>query len=415
MSRLRSAVGQFVADIREQKLRTALTILGITWGTVAVVCLLAFGIGLERQTRKRFHGLGDRVAMVFGGRTQKPYQGFPNGRWIRLVEEDVHLVEQEVPEVVLISPEYSGWGTQVRYGRSITNPNVTGVYPSYTYLRNVIPEMGGRFINDEDIEHRRRVAFIGNRVMELLFGDEADPAGVVGKQVMVGMTPFTVVGVMRPKQQSSSYSSRDRDRVFIPASTHHAIVGRRYLNNIVFRADNAEASQVAQRKIREVLGHKYKFDPTDEDALPIWDTTEFERMFEYLFLGFNMFFAIVGSFTLTVGGIGVANIMFVVVKERTKEIGIRRSVGARRLDIMREIFLESMAIVTIGAVLGLILSVGIVYLLSFIPMREFIGTPVISRVVAVVTVMLLALVGMAAGFFPARKAAGLEPVECLRY
>jgi putative ABC transport system permease protein len=219
---------------------------------------------------------------------------------------------------------------------------------------------------------------------------------------------------MKPKQQSSSYSSRDRDRVFIPGTTHRAMFGQVYLNNIVYQTASADASRRTEGRVYEVLGARYRFDSADEDALGVWDTTEFEKMFEYLFAGFHLFFAIVGSFTLTVGGIGVANIMYVVVKERTREIGIKRSVGARRTDILRQFFIEATAIVLIGGALGFALSLGLVKLVTFGDMEEFIGTPQISPAVAVVTMVLLGLVGLAAGFFPARKAAGLDPVECLR-
>jgi putative ABC transport system permease protein len=300
----------------------------------------------------------------------------------------------------------------VRNGRSITNPNITGVWPSYTYLRNVIPDAGGRFINEDDQDQRRRVIVLGDAIRDLLF--EGVDGDVVGRQVMIGETPFTVIGVMRPKDQSSSYNSRDRDRVFIPASTHAAMFGQRYVSNIIYRTTGGEATQEAERAVFEVLGSKYRFDPTDDDAIGVWDTAEFEKMFGYLFLGFNVFFLIVGTFTLTVGGIGVANIMYIVVKERTKEIGVKRSLGATRRDILGQFFLESTAIVMIGAGLGFVTSLGIVRLMAFIPIREFVGVPIVSGQVAWVTMGLLLCVALLAGFFPARRAAALDPVECLR-
>jgi putative ABC transport system permease protein len=164
-----------------------------------------------------------------------------------------------------------------------------------------------------------------------------------------------------------------------------------------------------------VLGAKYRFDPTDDDALSVWDTVEFEKMFGYLFFGFRIFFTLVGSFTLTVGGVGVANIMYIVVKERTREIGIRRSVGATRRTILFQFFAETFAIVAVGAALGFLASLGIVALMGFVPMQDFVGTPTISPMVVGVTMTLLAIIALMAGWFPARRAASLDPVECLRY
>ena len=414
MGRLRTVASEFWNDIRAQKLRTALTILGITWGTIAVVVLLAFGTGLERATIKRFHGLGDRVVMLFGGTTTKPFLGFPDGRRIRLTEADAVILRQQIPEIERISPEYSRRGTPVKNGRAIMNPNITGAWPEYTFMRNVIPDIGGRFINDEDQAKRRRVAVLGNRVRDMLFEGEDEAADVVGRQILIGETPFTIVGVMKPKNQSSSYNSRDRDRVFIPASTHQAMFGDIYVENLVYQTADPEASQRAEVQVYRILGGKYRFDPADEDALAVWDTTEFEKMFSFLFLAFNAFFAIVGSFTLTVGGIGVANIMYIVVKERTKEIGIKRSVGAKKGDILRQFFLESTAIVLVGAAIGFVLSLGLVRLVRFGDMEEFIGVPVVSPAVGIITVSLLGLIAVLAGWFPARKAANLDPVECLR-
>ncbi|MFW6089348.1 MAG: ABC transporter permease [Gemmatimonadota bacterium] len=412
MRRLVRAVRELWQDVRAQKLRTLMTLMGIAWGTVAVVVLLAFGTGLEAQTMKRFHGLGDRIVILFGGETTMPYEGFADGREIRLREEDATLLADQIPQIVLVSPEYGYRGAHVRNGRSIVNPNITGVWPAYTHLRNVIPDIGGRFINRGDVDQRRRVIVLGDAVRDLLF--ENVRGSVVGRQVMVGGTPFTVIGVMRPKQQSSSYNSRDRDRVFIPSSTHAAMFGQRYVSNIIYRTTGGAATQEAERAVFEVLGGKYRFDPADEDAIGVWDTAEFEKMFGYLFLAFNVFFLLVGTFTLTVGGIGVANIMYIVVKERTKEIGIKRSIGATKSDILLQFFFESTVIVLVGAALGFLVSLGVVKLMAFVPIQDFVGTPIISNRVALVTLALLTFVAMLAGYFPARRASTLDPVECLR-
>lgn len=408
--RVIDAARQLGADLRAQRLRTALTVLGITWGTVAVIALLAFGTGLESQTRKRFHGLGDRIAILFGGRTTEAYAGFREGRTVRLREEDATLLAREIPDIALISPEYSERRTPVRRGTGSVTPNITGVWPVYGEMRNIIPELGGRFLNPRDEEERRRVVVLGDEVASLLFGEEPP----VGQEVLVGSTPFTVVGVMRPKLQNSSYSSRDKDRVFIPAGTHRALFGGRYVNNLVYRTRSPHLTKAVERQVYELLGRRYRFDPRDADALQVWDTAEWEKLFDYLFLGFKLFFALVGVFTLSVGGVGVANIMFIVVRERTREIGIKRSVGARRRDILRSFLAEALLLVALGAVLGVLVAIGLVALASAVPAHEIVGRPSISLEVAAVTTAILAAVALLAGLFPARRAANMDPVECLR-
>ncbi len=402
---------QFFEDLRTQRLRTALTTLGITWGTVAVVVLLAFGVGFEAQARKNMHGIGDRIVILFPVKTTKAFQGFPDGRRLHLREEDAAILRREIPDIIQISPEYSNGSTPVRRNKSSATPNITGIYPVYGDMRNIIPEPGGRFIDAIDLRLRRRVAVLGDELKKLLFGDQ----DAVGKQVFIGQVPFTVVGVMRHKTQNSSYNSRDQDRIFIPASTHRALFGDKYLADIIYRVADPRTSDAVEKRVYQVLGRRYKFDPTDKDALMIWDTNEFDKFIRYFFLGFNLFMGIVGSFTLTVGGIGVANIMYVVVRERTREIGIKRSVGARKRDIMLQFFSETFLLVGLGAALGFALSVGIVRLLGMIPIQEYVGRPTISATVAAATMALLAAIAFMAGLFPARKAANLDPVECLRY
>jgi len=385
-------------------------VLGIAWGTVAVVVLLAFGVGLERQTKKRFHGLGDRIVVLWGGRTTKPFAGFGDGRSIRLLAEDVPLLAREVAEIENISPEYITQSARVRRGVKAAVPAVTGILPVYGQMRNIIAEVGGRFINDRDVAERRRVAVLGDELAKLLFEHDAP----VGQQVFLGDAPFTVVGVMRPKLQNSSYQERDKDRIFIPATTHYALFGNRFLSNIVYRARAPEVTKTAERRVYETLGRKDRFDPQDKDALAFWDTSEWETRFGQMFVAFNIFFAIVGSFTLLVGGIGVANIMYIVVRERTREIGVRRAVGATRADILRQFFAEASLIVLMGAMLGLLLSIGLVTALGGLPIKEFVGVPTISPQVLMATLVLLAVVAFAAGLMPARRAAALDPVEALR-
>ncbi len=405
-----SVVRDFLSDLQRQKMRTALTVLGITWGTVAVVVLLAFGSGLAKQMKDNARGIGERVVILSPGVTTKSYQGFPEGRSTHLREADVDALRQEVPGILRISPEYGNWRS-VRRDRQVANPFVSGVNPEYADMRNVFPAAGGRFLNDQDMEGRKRVAFLGDALAQLLFGGD-DP---IGQQVFLGATPFTVIGVLQPKGQNSSYQSRDQDRMFIPATTYVSIFGDRYISRIIYQPADPLLSEAVRGQVTEVLSGIHRFDPTDRDAVYVWDTGENLKMMEYIFLGFNLFLGVVGSFTLVVGGIGVANIMYIVVRERTREIGLKRALGARKVDILAQIFFETTLIVGLGAVLGLLISAAMVKIASMLPIQEMVGVPQLSPIVIGITLALLALVAFFSGLFPARRAANLDPVESLRY
>ena len=410
MDSLRTTIIEFLRDIRAQKLRTFLTIFGIVWGTVAIVVLLAFGMGFKRQLAINMHGIGESVAIMFPGRTTKPFEGFGIGRPVSFIEDDARLIATQVPGVARVSPEYAAGDAQVRVGGNITNTLVSGVYPVYADMRSIIPEQGGRFIDDVDLSERKRVALIGDEVKRLLFGE----GEAVGRLILVDQVPFLVVGVMQKKTQNSSYNRRDQDRVFIPASTFASVYGAYHLRNIIYTPKDPREAEQVQDRIRSILGKKYRFDPADRDAVWIWDTSEFDKFIFYFFLAFNLFMGLIGSFTLGVGGIGVANIMYIVVQERVKEIGVRRAVGARRRTIMVQFFAETMFIIAIGSSIGFLIAWGLTAAMQYIPIKDFVGTPEISVEVTAATVFVLAVIGLTAGLFPARRAANLNVVECLR-
>jgi putative ABC transport system permease protein len=407
---LRTTLSEFARDLRAQKLRTFLTVFGIVWGTVAIVVLLAFGMGFKRQMAVNMHGIGESIAIMFPGATTKAFGGFGIGRPIMLTEDDAQLLATQVPEIRRISPEFSTRDVSLRVGENVVNALVAGIYPVYGEMRNIIPGAGGRFINDPDMAQRRRVVVLGDAVKELLFGESE----AIGRIVMIGEVPFTVVGVMLKKTQNSSYNRRDKDRAFIPASSFSSIYGVRYVNNIIYQPHDPTISEEVNEKVREVLGKRYTFDPADKDAIWIWDTSEFDKFMFYFFLAFNIFLGLIGSFTLAVGGIGVANIMYIVVQERVREIGVKRAVGARRSNILFQFFLETIFIVGLGSSAGFAIAVGITEALAFIPIAEYVGTPEISAEVAVATMVLLSGIGLVAGLLPARRAANLNVVECLR-
>jgi putative ABC transport system permease protein len=400
---------EFISDLRAQKLRAFLTTFGLIWGTVAIVVLIAFGVGFKKQLSANMHGIGDQIAIMWPGKTTKAFEGYGTGRYLSFVEDDANLLSARIRDLAAVSPEYTR-RTPVRVGQNILNPGVTGIYPIYGEMRNVIPQMGGRFINDLDMQQRRRVAVLGDKVKEFLFAEN----DAIGKLVYVGDTPFTVIGVMQKKTQPSSYNMRDQDRIFIPASTYSSVFGQIHLTNIIYKAVDLASTDEVNRQVREVLGQRYKFDPADKDAVWIWDTSEFDKFMFYFFLGFNIFMGLIGSFTLGVAGVGVANIMFVVVQERVREIGVKRAAGAKKSNILFQFFIETGFIIAIGSSIGFVIAYGIIQLLQFIPIKDFVGTPEMSMGVVVATVFVLSVIGLAAGLMPARRAANLNVVDCLR-
>lgn len=409
-----SLFGEFLRDMRAQKKRTIFTIFGIVWGTAAVVTLMAVGVSTKRQNITNFRGIGDRIILVFWGTTTKPYEGFGVDRQIRLQKEDVALLEREIPEIAMIGEEYTKWDAFLRYGKQVRSPVVTGTPPVYGEMRNVIPRAGGRYLNEEDMETRRRVVFLGNELENFLFGEK----DAVGETLLLNGIPFTVIGVLEDKVQNSSYNTRDEDRAFIPSTTFEAMFGDRYINDIIVTPrEDIEDTGFVVRRIYQVLGKKYVFDPTDEDALEIWDTAEFFSDFMLFFDAFNVFLVLMGTMTLCVGGLGVSNIMYVVVRERTREIGIKRAVGANRRVIIAQFFAETFFITFIGASIGFIIAWGITLIGAVMPdtAKEALGTPSIDPLVALVSISIIAAIAFIAGFFPARKASRLDPIECLRY
>jgi putative ABC transport system permease protein len=415
MINLFESLKEILSYLRQYKARTAMTMFGIIWGTLTVVLLLAFGVGVKKQMSKNMHGMGECIAIVWPGSTSIPYEGYGRGRPIRLNEDDVEMIRSNVKEIMRISPEFSKWGSTVRVGENINRPNVTGIIPEYGTMRNIIPEPGGRWLNDLDIKQNRRVVFIGNLLRDFLFGKNAN---AIGKYLFIDETPFMVIGVMKEKIQPSSYSQRDQDRAFIPMTTFKSIFGYKYVNNFVYQISGPLVSKTVQQKVYATVAKKFKFDPNDKETLGIWDTTQMDEFIYYFAIGLNIFMGLMGVITLIVGGIGLANIMYVIVQERTREIGIRRSVGAKRSNIFGQLLFEAFVVIGLGALIGFILAVGLIQLISAIPsveLREAVGIPELNPLVALVTVLILGTIGFLAGFFPARRAARLNVIDCLRY
>lgn len=411
----RILIGEFLGDLSAQKTRAFLTIFAMIWGTIAVVLLLSFGEGLRRSITNGLLNAGERIFMVYGGQTSIEYEGLPKGRRIRLTEEDLTLLLDAIPQIEMGSPSYGRWGASLTAGDNKTTTYMEGVHPDFQEMRRTFPAQGGRFLNQRDVDEKRRVLFLGDEIAKQLFGD-ADP---VGQTVKLDGLPFTVIGVMQPKFQDSSNNGPDEDRAIIPASTFKTIYGYRYVSHLIVRPRDYNEAALVKSELFRVLGKRYKFDPADERALPMWDFIEDEKMTSAIGLGIQIFLGLVGAFTLLVAGVGVANIMYVVVRERTREIGLKLAVGARKRHIMQQFVFEALLISIGGGLVGLAVSALVVFgvdaMPSDNPAMEYILNPKLSWPIALICVSILAAIGLLAGILPARKAARLDPVESLRY
>jgi putative ABC transport system permease protein len=401
---------------RVQAKRATLTVAAIAWGSLSLVLLLAFGDGLAHQLDLAGAGLGRDLAIFWPGETTKPWQGLPAGRPIRPKIEDIELIEERVPDLAGVSGEIVNWRTALTFGDKTVNGRMNGVSLAYGWMRNHIADAGGRFLNPLDDAQRRRVIFLGNELAEDLFAAE-EP---VGQTLLVDNVPYTVVGVMKRKMQNNSYGGMDEDHAVIPLRTFWAQYGRDRLSNIVIRPEDRTRMDEAVAELRAVLAAKYGFDPEDDRALGLWDTVEGAEIFAKMMLGINIFLGIIGALTLIVGGVGVANIMYAVVKERTREIGVKMALGARSSWVIGPIVLEGLTYTLLGGVMGLVMATGVVILLESLPTAgnqalEMLGKPTLSPGIALSTAGILGAIGLAAGYFPARRAARVDPAETLRY
>ncbi len=319
-----------------------------------------------------------------------------------------------VPEIQALSSEYSR-RIGVTAGTKTVNARVRGVDPEFGELRNLIPQAGGRFLNELDIKEKRRVVFLGEELARDLFGRE----DVTGRTVLINQSTFLVIGVMQTKIMMGMYSGPDKNQATIPASTFKSMFTDAKPGNFIYKPVSLELGDQAKAEIYRVLGRKYHFDPEDTRALGIWDTRENQRITGNIALGIQMFLGIIGALTLFVGGMGVANIMYAVVKERTREIGVKMAMGAKVRQVMAPFVVEALLMTLIGGLLGTAVSLGLITLVAALPLQgealQFLGTPTFSPAIGAATAIVLGTIGTAAGYFPARRAASIHPAVSLRY
>ena len=409
---------QTVRALWEQKLRSFLTMFGIAWGIASVILLVGLGIGFNVDQKHRMRSIGTDIAIVWGGKTGAQAGGYAAGRDIRLTIDDARAIQREGFLIKTVSPELTHNVSQVSAWNA-ANRAVRGVWPEYQHFRSLTVSTG-RLMTQKDEEDGHRVVILGAESKEQLFPG-SKPA--VGQELLMQGLPYTVIGILEKKKQNSSYGSGpDNSQLFVPYTSmardfppeDKPGIIRGGISNLVIEPVSPEKHEEAIAQLYRVLSVRHHFEPTDKDALFIWDTLEGAKLVERIFSVMTLFFGAVALLTLCLGGIGVMNIMLVVVTERTREIGVRKALGATARDIQRQFLAESATITLISGGLGFAVGVGITLLMRLIPLPDFVPHPVISPVAVLLSLLTLSLITLTAGTYPARRAASLSPIECLR-
>lgn len=413
---LRELFSQTYFNLKAHRLRSCLTMFGIVWGIVSIILMTGIGRGMQVAQMQKMRELGQNLIIVWGGLTTLQTDGFQAGRYIRLTFDDYLAVRRECPSLLRSSPEFQRGNLTSKTEINSGVFQIHGVYPEYQFIRTI--ELAkGRLMNDGDNDEARRVCILGDEVNEQLF-KESDS---LGKTVIIKNLPFTVIGVVRKKDQNSNYSGPDKRKIFMPFQTllrdfpdPRPDYPKERIQNLILQPRSTKLGDAAELEIRQVLGKRHHFDPQDEDALSVWNTITGGRMVSQIFESMSTFLGFIGVITLALGGLGVTNIMLVSVKQRTHEIGIRKAVGATRRRILAHFFSEALALTLFSGLIGLVLGCGICSLVNLLPKVDFFAGLLITPGVALGVAGFLVLVGILSGIYPAMVAAEMDPIEALR-
>lgn len=401
-------------ELWAERRRVVWVALGVAWGTLSLSLLVAFGNSFVKATHGTMDHFGRNLLRISGGSTTVAHRGVPAGRPIPLRAEDAELL-RALPGVAEVEVECSsGGGNPTRYQDIQANVPLSGAGHRFQDLRGMVPQPGGRFLNSVDVDQRRRVCFLGHRTKERLFGD----ANAIGEVIEIHGTPFTVVGVRKENVTISNYNGDDREKVTIPYTTFIDLRGWTGPSHLFVKVEQRDHRAQVLDSIYALLGARAGFAATDHEALYVQDYMDITDMINGMLDGNRVFNGIVGLFGLLVAILGVMNVMYVMVEERRREIGVRIAIGARTRDILSSGLTEAMVVTLVGGLFGMLLCVGLFLGIDAIPLeadvRAFIGYPQMSYGLASLVILILVAAGCLAGWFPAKRAASLDPVEVLR-
>jgi len=413
MRMLLEIVRQSLATLWAHKLRSFLTMFGIAWGVGSLLLLIGLGEGFRSGQAKELATLGQDIMFTFSGRIPAVQGSTQSGRLYHFTYQDYLAIRDDSKFIRIVSPVLNREDIRAVSDYGSTNGQVFGVSPVYNQIRNV-PIGTGRWFNDEDNSERRRVAVVGWELLKNVF--PARPA--VGSSILLNGVGFDVIGVVTKVGQDGNNGTNAR--IFMPIETMRNLFPLKAENSedaisfINYRPITRDQHLRAKQEVHKIIGRRHGFDPKLEDAFEDWDTIENSQRVGKIFDAMDWFLGVVGLVTLGLGAIGIINIMLVSVTERTKEIGLRKALGATYRNILTQFFIEGAFLTAFSGGIGLAISVAFVTLLAMLPSPEGFDTPRIVPASAVAAIASLAIAGIAAGLYPARKAALLPPVEALR-
>jgi putative ABC transport system permease protein len=405
-----------IRTLWSNKLRTFLTMFGIAWGIVSITLMVAAGEGLKVGVERQDATFGKDIMIVFSGRTSLQAGGLRAGRDIHWDDTDHLNVKEEATACQEVVPELGRSGLTVRSLYNNGSPLVVGSLPPFATVRAIVVGEG-RFYNWDDQTHGRRVAFLGTNVKKQLFATRE----AVGETVHINGMPYTVIGVLESKEQNNSYDGWDVDKVFIPFSAMMRDFPLKppstpyEIDHLIVTPKSLAEHETCKHQVRRALGRIHGFDPLDKEAAPIWDTVENAKQFRMVIDNMKYFLGAIGLTSLFLGGIGVMNVMLVAVRERTREIGVRKAVGASAKMILRQFFVETMIVALLSGSIGLGIAYGLCALIDLFPMPRFFAGLLPTWQVAVLSFVLLGSIAVLSALYPARRAATIDPIEALRY
>jgi putative ABC transport system permease protein len=410
--------------MKKNKLRTFLTGFSVAWGIFMLIILLAAGNGLRNGIAYNFRDLADNYVNCWSGYTTLPYKGFLPNRSIRFTEEDIYAIKRHFPEVNLISPVNSRNDT-ITFNKEYLTGSVRAVHPDFNSIQYIPVLAGkGRFINEVDLMQRRKVIVISPRMAEVLFRDSIEPTG---SYVKIGNLMFQVIGVYEEENKSNDSPA------YIPFTTGRLLYdNNNRVRNIRFTLtgiNTEEAEEAFREQFRHFMARRHQFDPEDKNAVDMWTSGREFRMWRGMTNGIALFIWIIGIGTLMAGIVGVSNIMLITVRERTREFGIRKAIGAKPSSILGLIIVESVLVTAVFGYIGLVLGIGLTEAVNYVLEMAGVGAssggnpgedttvfrnPTVNMGIAMAATGVLIVAGVLAGYFPARKATKITAIDAIR-